>query len=99
MQEAALAAALALRLPALLWFAGTDGTDGPTDAAGAWVGPSTTRRIRAAGFDPVDTLREHRAYPALDAAGALVRTGPTGTNVRDLWFGLLANDHDGGATR
>ncbi len=92
MQQAALAAAIALRTPATLWFAGTDGTDGPTDAAGACVDHHTAARIRAAGLDPERHLREHDAYPALDAAGALVRTGPTRTNVRDLWFGLVRSE-------
>ena len=89
MQEAALAASLVLSRPgAVLWFAGTDGRDGPTDAAGAMVRSTTAARIRDRGLDPAAHLAAHDAYPALDAVGALVRTGPTRTNVRDLWFGL-----------
>ena len=90
MQEAAMAAALALRRKAcVLWFAGTDGTDGPTDAAGAWVDADTAAACRASGFSPARALAEHDAYAALDAVGRLVRVGPTGTNVRDVWFALI----------
>ena len=63
---------------------GTDGRDGPTDAAGAIVTPETWNAIKAAGRDPAADLKHHDAYPALDAAGALVRTGLSGTNVNDL---------------
>ena len=71
-----------------LLAAGTDGRDGPTDAAGAVVDRDTWQRIIAAGRDPAADLSGHDAYPALDAAGALVRTGPTGTNVMDLAMAL-----------
>lgn len=85
-QELALAAALALEgLPDVLLLAlATDGTDGPTDAAGGLVDGDTVRRMRAAGVDPAAALADNDAYPALAAAAALVRTGPTGTNVNDL---------------
>lgn len=63
---------------------GTDGRDGPTDAAGAVVTPETWGKIRATGRDPAIDLAQHDAYPALDAVGALVRTGLSGTNVNDL---------------
>jgi len=90
MQQAALAAALRLRRrDAVLWFAGTDGTDGPTDAAGAWVDADTAERIRDVGLDPERHLRDQDAYAAFDAVDALIRTGPTRTNVRDLWFALV----------
>jgi len=85
-QELALAAALALEnLPdvALLALA-TDGTDGPTDAAGAVVDGHTAKFARASGWDPAAALADNNAYPLLDAVGALLRTGPTGTNVNDL---------------
>jgi len=85
-QELALAAALALAgLPdvALLALA-TDGTDGPTDAAGAIVDGRTVEIARASGWDPAATLADNNAYPLLDAVGALLRTGPTGTNVNDI---------------
>ncbi|MEO0604828.1 MAG: DUF4147 domain-containing protein, partial [Myxococcota bacterium] len=90
MQQAALAAAVHLeRKDALLWFGSTDGTDGPTDIAGACIDASTADRIRAAGLDPIDHLHRQDATPALAAADALVYTGPTLTNVRDLWFALV----------
>jgi len=90
-QELALAAARVvggLGREAVVLAAGTDGRDGPTDAAGALVGPETWARIRSAGIDPDRALRRHDSYPALDAANALLRTGPTGTNVMDLAIGL-----------
>jgi glycerate-2-kinase len=86
-QELALAAASELATchrAALVLSAGTDGRDGPTDAAGAIVDGTTWGRIEAAGRDPSKDLAHHDAYPALDAVGALMRTGPTGTNVTDL---------------
>jgi len=91
-QELALAAAGALagadRRVTIL-AAGTDGRDGPTDAAGALVDRDTWTRIAAAGRDPQRDLDGHDAYAALDAAGALVRTGPTGTNVADLVLAVV----------
>ncbi|MEJ5309350.1 MAG: glycerate kinase [Anaerolineae bacterium] len=85
-QELALAAALALEgLPDVTLLAlATDGTDGPTDAAGAIVNGRTAELARAAGWDPAATLADNNAYPLLDAVGALLRTGPTGTNVNDI---------------
>jgi hydroxypyruvate reductase len=94
-QELALAAAAELDrvagrdAPIALLAAGTDGRDGPTDAAGAVVDPGTWRAIADAGVDPERALRRHDAYHALDAAGALVRTGLTGTNVMDLVIGAV----------
>ncbi len=90
-QELALAAAAGLAGTAQVWAlaAGTDGRDGPTDAAGAIVDGATWSRIAAAGFTPAAALAHHDAYRALDAAGALLRTGPTGTNVMDLAIGLV----------
>jgi hydroxypyruvate reductase len=69
--------------------AGTDGRDGPTDSAGAVVESTTWSRIRRAGVDPGAALRDHSSYGALEAAGALLKTGPTGTNVNDLVIGLI----------
>lgn len=69
---------------------GTDGRDGPTDAAGALVDHGTLDRIAAAGLDAHAALARNDSYPALDAAGDLLRTGSTGTNVADLqilWVG------------
>lgn len=88
-QELALAGAERLAgSPAILLAAGTDGRDGPTDAAGALVDGSTWGAIRRAGRDPQADLGGHDSYPALAAAGALVKTGLTGTNVMDLVIGL-----------
>jgi hydroxypyruvate reductase len=63
---------------------GTDGIDGPTDAAGALVDPTTIARGRARGLDPDRHLDDNNSYAFFDALGDLVRTGPTGTNVGDL---------------
>jgi glycerate 2-kinase len=69
---------------AVLASAGTDGIDGPTDAAGGIVDTTTARRARDAGVDIGEALRRNDAYPALSALGDLVTWGPTGTNVGDL---------------
>lgn len=89
-QELALAAAEELAgVPGVaLLAAGTDGRDGPTDAAGAVIDGETWQRVTAAGRDPEMDLRRHDAYHALDAAGTLIRPGPTGTNVMDVVIGL-----------
>jgi len=85
-QELALAAAreLAGSRGELVLALATDGVDGPTEAAGALVDGTTWQRIEAAGIDPGTALSRHDALPALDAAGDLLATGPTGTNVADL---------------
>ncbi|MGO4854869.1 glycerate kinase type-2 family protein [Phaeovulum sp. W22_SRMD_FR3] len=64
--------------------AGTDGRDGPTEAAGALVDSGTLARMRAAGVDPVAALAENDSNPALAASGDLIVIGATGTNVADL---------------
>jgi hydroxypyruvate reductase len=91
-QELALATARLLSEAAspriTVLAAGTDGRDGPTDAAGAIVDNSTWRRIRAVGRNPARDLERHDAYTALDAVAALVRTGPTSTNVADIVIAL-----------
>jgi hydroxypyruvate reductase len=90
-QELALAAARALAgvdgITAL--SAGTDGRDGPTDAAGAFVNGGTWAAIASAGLDPAEALAAHDSHRALEAAGGLLRTGPTGTNVMDLAIGVM----------
>ena len=63
---------------------GTDGEDGPTDAAGGSVDATVVAAIAASGLDPRAAARRCDAHPILAAAGGLVRTGPTGTNVADL---------------
>lgn len=71
---------------------GTDGVDGPTDAAGAIVDTFTLARARALGLEPREHLEENDAYAFFDALSDLVRTGPTGTNVRDLAVVLVGPD-------
>lgn len=68
----------------LFLSAGTDGRDGPTEAAGGIVGPGTLAAIRGAGLDPQDALARNDSHRVLAAGGALLATGPTGTNVADL---------------
>ena len=67
-----------------LLAAGTDGRDGPTDAAGAIVDGTTWERIAAAGRDPDSDLQRHDSHAALASVDALIKTGPTGTNVMDV---------------
>jgi glycerate-2-kinase len=67
-----------------LLAAGTDGRDGPTDAAGAIVDAVTVPRIIESGIVPTEALRHHDSYEALNRAGALLKTGMTGTNVGDV---------------
>jgi glycerate-2-kinase len=86
-QEAALAAALEIDgRPVTFLAGGTDGIDGPTDAAGGIVDGGTIGRGLAANFDPYAALADNDTYPFLAAAGDLIVTGPTGTNVADLWM-------------
>jgi hydroxypyruvate reductase len=91
-QEGTLAAALALEdadADAVFLSGGTDGIDGPTDAAGAWATPDTARAARKAGFDPVAHLDDNDAYPLFGALDQLLRPGPTHTNVMDVHVGLV----------
>lgn len=89
-QHLALAAAtvLAGRDDCLLLSGGTDGTDGPTEDAGGLVDGGTLHRAEQAGFDADATLAAADAGALLAAAGDLIHTGPTGTNVMDLVLGL-----------
>lgn len=92
-QEFALALVEALACverAAVIASVGTDGVDGPTDAAGALVDPATAARARARGLDPRRTLDANDSWAFFDALGDLVRTGPTGTNVGDLQVALFA---------
>jgi hydroxypyruvate reductase len=91
-QEMALAASVALdsRPGAGMLFAGTDGTDGPTDAAGAFAFPDTASRAREAGMDPMRYLEDNDSHHFFDRLGDLLRTGPTRTNVMDMAIALTA---------
>ena len=90
-QELALSAARGLAgIPnAVLFSVGSDGTDGPTDAAGGIVDGSTLDALHAQGMDIEQILQQNDAYTALDRVGGLIRTGPTGTNVNDVTVLLL----------
>ena len=92
-QELALSAAAGIDgLPGVCLFSvGSDGTDGPTDAAGGYVDGDTAPALRAAGIEIHQVLRQNDAYHALQKAGGLIFTGPTGTNVNDVAVALL--DH------
>jgi glycerate 2-kinase len=72
--------------------ADTDGNDGPTDAAGGLVDGATADAIRSGGTDPEEALANNDAYAALEAGGALLTTGPTGTNVNDLRVALVSGE-------
>jgi glycerate 2-kinase len=86
-QHAALAAAIALDSQMAVFAAfASDGRDGLTDVAGAIVDGETCHRLGALGFDPEKMLEECRSHEALAASGDLVITGPTGTNVADIWM-------------
>jgi glycerate 2-kinase len=92
-QEFALAAARQLAdlgAPAFAASAGTDGIDGPTDAAGAIADSTTMARAAAAGLSADRHLADNNSYAFFDVLGDLIHTGPTGTNVGDLQIILLA---------
>jgi glycerate-2-kinase len=93
-QQSALAIAIELarigrERPIAALIAGTDGIDGPTDAAGAIVTPSTCARAAEARLDPGAALARNDAYPFFKALGDLLITGPTGTNVSDVFIALV----------
>lgn len=90
-QEFALAAAIALDgwKDVCVFSAGTDGTDGPTDAAGALCDGTTIARAKKKGLDAEAFLHENNSYPFFQQLGDLVMTGPTGTNVMDLRLVLV----------
>jgi glycerate 2-kinase len=73
----------------LILSLGTDGIDGPTDAAGAWADLRTVNTARALGLDPADYLDDNDSYGFFKQTGNLIVTGPTGTNVMDLRVFLL----------
>lgn len=68
---------------------GTDGEDGPTDAAGAWLDADIVRQAREAHLDPLPFLENCDAYPFFERCGGLIKTGPTHTNVMDLRVALV----------
>ena len=70
---------------------GSDGTDGPTDAAGGIVDGGTAARLKEQGISVSEILADNDSNRALQAAGALIMTGPTGTNVNDLYFMLCGS--------
>jgi hydroxypyruvate reductase len=90
-QEFALALApeLAAMRDVAALAAGTDGSDGPTDAAGAVVDPTTLARARGAGLDVWRALAENDSHPFFAALGDLVVTGPTGSNLMDVYLGVV----------
>jgi len=85
-QELALAAAehISNLYNVAVFSVGSDGTDGPTDAAGGYVDTETKKILSQKGIDIFETLENNDAYHALQASGGLIITGPTGTNVNDL---------------
>jgi len=95
-QEFALAAARIIEglENVVVLSAGTDGTDGPTDAAGAIADGTTVARANAKGLDPLDYLRRNDSYHLLQALGDLVITGPTRTNVMDVYMVLVERTDD-----
>lgn len=85
-QEFTLAAAIGISglKNVVIWSAGTDGTDGPTDAAGAVADGESLKRANAMGLDPLSHLEENNSYPFFEGLGDLIITGPTNTNVMDI---------------
>ena len=90
-QELALAAAVGIDgIPGAAVFSlGSDGTDGPTDAAGGYVDYETAGALKALGISIHEVLQNNDAYHALEQVGGLIITGPTGTNVNDVAVALL----------
>lgn len=92
-QEIALAGAIGLDgiHNAALFSVGSDGTDGPTDAAGGYVDGNTASVLRQCGIDIREQLENNNAYEALSRCGGLIKTGATGTNVNDVTVLLIQN--------
>jgi glycerate 2-kinase len=91
-QEMALAAAMKIAglEHTIIACCATDGSDGPTEAAGAWVDGSTVRRALEAGLDPGAYLADNDSHTFFQRVGGLIVTGPTKTNVNDLTFVFVA---------
>ena len=91
-QELALAAAPVIAgLDAAVFSVGSDGTDGPTDAAGGYVDGSTAAALAQNQLNVYDVLQNNDAYHALKAVDGLIITGATGTNVNDVAVVLIGN--------
>ena len=90
-QELALSAAAGIEgmKNAAVFSVGSDGTDGPTDAAGGYADGDTASALREKGLEIFDILKENDAYTALKAVDGLIMTGPTGTNVNDVAVALI----------
>ena len=90
-QELALAAAVGIEgIPgAAVFSVGSDGTDGPTDAAGGYTDYQTAATLREQGIEIYQVLQNNDAYNALKVSDGLIITGPTGTNVNDVAVALL----------
>ena len=90
-QELALAASVGIEgiSSVAVFSVGSDGTDGPTDAAGGFVDGDTVRLLREREISAFDMLADNDAYHALEASGGLIVTGPTGTNVNDVAVVLI----------
>ena len=95
-QEATLAAAIAMQsagIEAVFLSGGTDGIDGPTDAAGAWATPATVDAGRLKGLNARTYLANNDSYTYFEAVGGLLKIGPTHTNVMDLQIILVGTPH------
>ncbi|MBO4918801.1 MAG: DUF4147 domain-containing protein, partial [Erysipelotrichaceae bacterium] len=75
----------------LIMSLGSDGTDGPTDAAGGYVDGNTLIKLQEIGINVKEILENNDSYHALEAIDSLIRTGPTGTNVNDITIALIRN--------
>ncbi|MBQ6716636.1 MAG: glycerate kinase [Clostridia bacterium] len=93
-QELALSAAEGLSglENAAIFSVGSDGTDGPTDAAGGYADGYSLAALKKMGFAPYEVLKNNDAYTALASIGGLIVTGPTGTNVNDVSVALIWAD-------
>ncbi len=93
-QELALAAAAGIEgyENMAVFSVGSDGTDGPTDAAGGFCDGDTAKELRKKGLDIFTVLKNNDAYTALTETGGLIMTGPTGTNVNDVAVALLRGE-------
>ena len=95
-QEFALSIARKIEgLNAVVLSVDTDGTDGPTDAAGGIVDGKTIEGLKKAGIDVEEAVKRHDSYRALERVGALLKTGPTGTNVNSMVIAVILKDSEG----